>query len=124
MHEQRLMPVISQSEQDGRHLHEVRPSSGDDEYLPHGYGSLQLDAFEHWRAAVTTGFDAERVRGSDTMLRISRANLLANPEVVFRQCLDFVDEPFDLRCLRLFRSGFNGCLSNCHLDQQGARVPK
>jgi hypothetical protein len=64
-----------------------------------------LDAYEHWLDAVTAGLEAERAFGSDTVLRIWRASLVAEPEAELRRCLDFLDEPFDPQCLRPFRSG-------------------
>jgi hypothetical protein len=64
-----------------------------------------LDAYEHWLDAVSAGLDAERAFGSDVVLRILRANLMADPKAVLRQCLDFLEEPFDAHCLRPFRVG-------------------
>jgi hypothetical protein len=63
-----------------------------------------LDAYEHWFDAVTAGLEAESAFGSDIVLRILQANLMADPEAVLRQCLDFLEEPFDAHCLRPFRS--------------------
>jgi hypothetical protein len=64
-----------------------------------------LDAYEHWLDAVTAGLEAERAFGSDIVLRVLRATLLADPEAVLRQCLDFLEEPFDAHCLHPFRAG-------------------
>jgi Sulfotransferase family len=64
-----------------------------------------LDAYEHWLDTVSAGLDAERAFGSDIVLRILRANLVADPEAVLRQCLDFLEEPYDALCLRPFREG-------------------
>jgi hypothetical protein len=65
------------------------------------------DAYEHWLDAVAAGIEAERALGSRTVLRISRTRLMADAESVLRQCLEFLDEPFDPQCLRPFRAAFD-----------------
>jgi hypothetical protein len=65
-----------------------------------------LDAYEHWIDAVAAGIEAERAFGSDTVLRILRADLMTDAEAVLRRCLKFLDEPFDPQCLRPFRAAF------------------
>jgi PEP-CTERM/exosortase A-associated glycosyltransferase len=62
-----------------------------------------LDAVEHWLDVTNACVEAERALGSDTVLRIRRMDLVSSPESTLRQCLDFLDEPFDDRCLRPFR---------------------
>ena len=62
-----------------------------------------LDAVEHWLDVTNACVEAERALGSDTVLRIHRIDLVSSPETTLRQCLDFLGEPFDDRCLRPFR---------------------
>lgn len=61
------------------------------------------DAYEHWLDAVTACVEAERALGSDAVIRIRRRDLVAAPKATLRRCLDFLEEPFDERCLRPFR---------------------
>lgn len=60
-------------------------------------------AYEHWLATVRACIDAERALGSDIVLRIRREDLLREPEIVIRHCLDFVGEAFCADCLRPLR---------------------
>jgi hypothetical protein len=62
------------------------------------------DAYEQWLDAVTAGREAEQAFSAETVLRVWRTELVAEPEAVLRRCLDFLDEPFDPQCLRPFRT--------------------
>jgi hypothetical protein len=57
-------------------------------------------AAARWREVARAGLDAERALGSGIVLRVRHADLLADPEGTLRRVLEFLDEPFDSRCLR------------------------
>jgi hypothetical protein len=68
--------------------------------------SIHMDApkaYDHWRTTVLACVAAEQAFGTETVLRIRRADLVAEPEATLRRCLDFLGEPFTPSCLRPFR---------------------
>jgi hypothetical protein len=58
------------------------------------------EAYRRWRTEVNVCVEAERAFGSDTIVRIRRADLVTSPEQTLRRCLDFLGEPFSPDCLR------------------------
>lgn len=61
-------------------------------------------AVNHWFQAVSAGVAAERAFGSDVVLRVRRAALIADPEHTLRCCLEFLGVSHDTVCLRPFSS--------------------
>ena len=56
-------------------------------------------AYERWLRNVTAAVEAEKALGSETVLRISHADLTSHPETALRRCLEFLGEPFAPACL-------------------------
>src|SRR5439155_13960290 len=63
----------------------------------------QREAVERWTATVGGCLEAQRRLGSERMLTVSYADLVADPEATLRRCLEFVGEPFTPECLRPLR---------------------
>lgn len=57
------------------------------------------EAERHWLETTRASLLAERALGPDSVLRVQREDLIANPEPTVRRCLEFVGEPFDTACL-------------------------
>lgn len=97
----------------GKFIHVLRDvgevvASLTDEHNRAAYKSQSIhmslrDAYDHWRTSVLACVAAEQAFGSETVLRIRRADLVEQPEATIRRCLDFIDEPFAVSCLRPFR---------------------
>ncbi len=60
-------------------------------------------AFRHWHDTVVSGLELERAFGSTVVLRLTRADVTAQPETSLRRVFDFLGESFDQRCLRVTR---------------------
>lgn len=56
-------------------------------------------AYEKWLENVTAAVEAEKALGSETVLRISHADLTRQPETALRRCLEFLGERFAPACL-------------------------
>jgi SAM-dependent methyltransferase len=56
-------------------------------------------AYQYWLGTVRACVRAERAFGSERILRVRHAELVARPEATLRACLDFVGEPFHEDCL-------------------------
>ncbi|MDX6689188.1 MAG: hypothetical protein QOG15_645 [Solirubrobacteraceae bacterium] len=63
----------------------------------------EREAVERWTNAALAGAEAERALGDKRVLRVTYDELLCSPEVLVRQVLEFVGEPYDGRCLRPLR---------------------
>ena len=72
-------------------------------YRSHARRLTEQAAYEHWLESVRAGVEAEEAFGSDTVSRVRRDDLVADPEGTIRRCLSFVGEPFSPACLRPFR---------------------
>jgi hypothetical protein len=59
-------------------------------------------AYDRWIEAVQAARDLEIALGSEKVMRVDRAALMADPETIMRQVLSFIDEPFDPVVLRPF----------------------
>jgi hypothetical protein len=59
-------------------------------------------AYDRWIDVVQAARDLEIALGAERVMRVDRANLLANPESVLRSVLAFIDEPYDPAVLRPF----------------------
>jgi hypothetical protein len=64
----------------------------------------ECDAHLNWLEAVNACVTAERAFGSETVLRVRRADLIEVPDKSIGRCLEFLGEPFDPACLRAFSS--------------------
>ena len=56
-------------------------------------------AYQIWLRHVTAAVEAEKTLGSETVLRLSHADLTRHPETAVRRCLEFLGEPFAPACL-------------------------
>jgi hypothetical protein len=61
------------------------------------------DAFRHWHEVVAAASDMERAFGCEAVLRMTRGELLSDPESALRRVFEFLGEPFDPRTLRVLR---------------------
>jgi hypothetical protein len=66
-------------------------------YSPH-------NAYEHWLRVTRACITAERALRAERVLRMEHAELLAEPDVVMKQCLEFLGEDWDVRCVRPLRA--------------------
>lgn len=66
-------------------------------YSPH-------KAYEHWLHVTRACVTAERALGPERVLRLEYAELLAEPNAVMKQCLEFLGEDWDARCVRPLRA--------------------
>ena len=64
----------------------------------------EREAYDHWLKTENACVEAERAFGSDVVLRVLRDELIARPEATIGRCLEYLDLPFDERCLRAFSS--------------------
>lgn len=74
-------------------------------------------AYEKWLGDVTAAVAAERALGSETVLRISHADLTQDPETAVRKCLEFLGEPFAPACLEPLEETINS--SSVPSDRSG-----
>lgn len=82
--ESMVKSVMSLSTQDGSHF-------------------TEQSAYEHWLRAVQAAVEAEQAYGSDVVFRVNYDKLINTPDETVRDCLEFLDEPFSLDCLRPLR---------------------
>jgi len=75
------------------------------------------EAYERWLENVTSAVAAEKALGSETVLRISHADLTGDPETAVRRCLEFLGEPFAPACLEPLQKTINS--SSLPSDRSG-----
>ncbi|MEA2305396.1 MAG: hypothetical protein QOH43_2676, partial [Solirubrobacteraceae bacterium] len=61
------------------------------------------EAVERWVATVGDALDLQRRLGSDRVLTVLHADLIADPQTTVHRCLEFLGEPFRVECLRPLR---------------------
>jgi hypothetical protein len=64
-------------------------------------------AYQYWLRAVTACREAERGFGSERVLRIRHGDMIARPESIVRQCLEFLGENYCSDCLAPLASTIN-----------------
>ncbi|HEV2773120.1 MAG TPA: sulfotransferase [Thermoleophilaceae bacterium] len=74
-------------------------------------------AYERWLEYVAAAVEAEKALGSETVLRISHADLTRHPETAVRRCLEFLGEPFAPACLEPLTETINS--SSLPSDRSG-----
>jgi hypothetical protein len=64
-------------------------------------------AYQKWTKSVRACVQAEGALGPDKVYRIKHSDLVHAPEAVLRGCLDFLEEPFCLDCLKPLKTKIN-----------------
>jgi hypothetical protein len=84
----------------------------------------EQEAYDYWYRAVTACHAAEQALGSRQMLRVRHADLVSQPELTIRRCLQFVGEGFNAACLEPLKTRINssGALQDYRLGS-GAPDP-
>ena len=74
-------------------------------------------AYKRWLRNVTAAVESEKALGSETVLRISHADLTRDPDTAVRKCLEFLGEPFAPACLEPLTETINS--SSVPSDRSG-----
>jgi hypothetical protein len=61
--------------------------------------SDEEDAYKYWLRTVKACVQAEQAYGADVVCRVRYTDLVENPESAMRSLLDFLEEPYDPKCL-------------------------